>query len=235
MVLCEYDAGPAVFNDLEVMNKMRGLLNHNIAAFESENDYGFPEIFPVTERVSCEHWIDFDTARRTLKPGAKRPPANGTTGIHFYISDYKFNGCWDYPNRYIDLFKRADYVIGTDFSLYYDFPAALQIFNKYRNHWLSAYYSVHGISMIPNITVSTPNCHEWSFCGYPKKSVVAFSDIGSMSDPELRSIIYSAYDNMILRLDPIQILYFTRSSLEYAPSEADIIQLPFIKGGEIDG
>ena len=48
MVLCEYDAGPAVFNDLGVMNKMRGLLNHNIAAFESENDYGFPEIFPVT-------------------------------------------------------------------------------------------------------------------------------------------------------------------------------------------
>ena len=45
MVLCEYDAGPAVFNDLEVMNKMRGLLNHNIAAFESENDYGFPEIY----------------------------------------------------------------------------------------------------------------------------------------------------------------------------------------------
>ena len=24
MVLCEYDAGPAVFNDLEVMNKMMG-------------------------------------------------------------------------------------------------------------------------------------------------------------------------------------------------------------------
>ena len=77
MVLCEYDAGPAVFNDLEVMNKMRGLLNHNIAAFESENDYGFPEIFPVTERVSCDHWIDFDPARRTLKPGAKRPQPTG--------------------------------------------------------------------------------------------------------------------------------------------------------------
>ena len=196
---------------------MRGLLNHNIAAFEAENEYGFPEIFPVTERVRCDHWIDFDTARRTMKPGAKRPPANGTGGIHFYISDYKFNCLWDYPNRY------------------YDFPVALQIFNKYRNHWLSAYYSVHGISMIPNITVSTPNCYEWSFCGYPKKSVVAFSDIGSMSDPELRSIIYSAYDNMILRLEQIQVLYFTRSSLEYAPSEADVIQLPFIKGGETDG
>lgn len=61
---------------------MRGLLNHNIAAFEAENEYGFPEIFPITERVRCDHWVDFDTARRTMKPGAKRPQANGTSGIH---------------------------------------------------------------------------------------------------------------------------------------------------------
>lgn len=211
---------------------MRGLLNHNIAAFEADNDYGFPEVFPVTDRIHCDHWIDFDTARRKSKTGAQRPCCNGTGGIHFYISDYKFNSVWEYPDRYIDMFKRFDYIIDTDFSLYYDFPVALQIFNKYRNHWLSAFYSLHGISMIPNITVSTPNCYEWSFCGYPKNSVVAFSDIGSMSDPELRSIIYAAYDNMILRLEPIQILYFTRSKLDYAPSEADIIQLPFIKGGD---
>lgn len=65
---------------------MRGLLNHNIAAFEARNEFGFPEIFPVTKSVCCDHWIDFDTARRTMKPGAKRPQHNGDkwhTFLHF--------------------------------------------------------------------------------------------------------------------------------------------------------
>ncbi len=214
---------------------MRGLLNDNIARFDSENYCGFPEIFPITEKVDCSKWIDFDTARRLMKPGAQRPRSDGTSGIHFYISDYKFNAVWEYPDRYIDLFKRANYVVGTDFSLYYDFPVALQIYNKFRNHWLSAFYSVHGIQMIPNITVSTPNCYRWSFSGYPSRSFVAFSDIGSMSDPEDRALIFKAYDEMIKLLSPIQVLYFTRSSLSYAPSECDVIQLPFIKGGGTNG
>lgn len=60
---------------------MRGLLNYNIAAFEADNIYGFPEVFPISERVNCDHWLDFDTARCKSKPGAKRPYSNGTSGI----------------------------------------------------------------------------------------------------------------------------------------------------------
>lgn len=208
---------------------MRGLLNDNIARFDSLNAYGFPEVFPILERVSCDLWLDFDSARRTLKIGAQRPQSNGTTGIHFFVSDYKFNAVWEYPQRYTGLFGRVNYILMPDFSLYYDWPPSLQIFNKFRNHWLAAYYSTYGIDMIPNITVSTPDQYHWSFCGYPRGSVVAFSDIGSMGDPELRSIIYTAYDEMIRQLEPIQILYFTRSNLLYAPSECDIIQLPYFK------
>lgn len=33
---------------------MRGLLNDNISRFDSENSFGFPEIFSVTDRVVCE-------------------------------------------------------------------------------------------------------------------------------------------------------------------------------------
>lgn len=212
---------------------MRGLLNDNIARFDCLNPYGFPEIFAVTARVDpSTFWIDFDSFRRlSTRNGAKRPWSDGTSGLHFYTSDYKFNAVWEYPGRYIDMFKRADHVITTDFSLYYDWAPALQMFNKFRNHWLSAFYSLHGISMIPNIRVSTPDQFYWSFCGYPRGSVVAFSDIGSMSDPDLRAVVYAAYDEMLYQLDPIQILYFTRS-LKYAPSEVDIIHLPFIKGGD---
>ena len=201
---------------------MRGLLNYNIAAFESNNYYGFPEISPYTDHVKCDSWIDFDTARSKRDRSCK--------GVHFFEDDYKFNSIWEFPQRYIKFLSSYNYVIGTDFSLYFDFPISLQIYNKYRNHWLSAYLSVNGIDIIPNISLSTPDCYDWSFLGYPIGSVVAFSDIGCIRDRSCREILFKAYDEMIRRLSPRQVLYFTRSK-RYAPSEADIITIPFLKGG----
>ena len=209
---------------------MRGLLNDNIARFEANNYYGFPEIFEIPDKINVSNWLDFDTARRNKGNGAKRPADNGTSGVHFFISDYKFNSVWEYPSRYIEMFKRFDFIVSPDFSLYYDFPVSLQIFNKFRNHWLSAYYSVYDVTVIPNVSVSLPDCWDWSFLGYPKNSVLAFSDIGSMSSKSERDIVYSAYNEMIKRLEPIQIIYFTRSDLKYAPKECNVVQLPYIKG-----
>lgn len=199
----------------------RGLLNANIALFENFNGYGFPEILPYTEKVDCAKWIDFDSCIRD-KMNSK--------GVHFYIDDYKFERVWNNPKKYITVLSRFDYVIQTDFSLYYDFPVALQIYNKYRNHWISSFFELNGIEMIPNISPSTPNCFDWSFLGYPKKSVVAFSDIGVSRDNLNKELAWISYNEMLKRLSPIQVLYFTRSK-KNAPSECDIIEIPFLKGG----
>lgn len=199
---------------------MRGLLNFEKAFFESKNAYGFPEVFPYTSHVECKSWVDFDNSRKQT---------GQAEGLHFYCDDYKFNCLWTDPKRYIPILQRYKFVIQPDFSLYYNFPVALQIYNKYRNHWLFAFYSVHGVQMIPNISVSTPDCWDWSFLGYPKKSVVSFSAIGAIRDKPSREVTFSAYDEMIKRLDPLQVLYFCRSPSS-APSEATIIQVPFKKG-----
>lgn len=199
---------------------MRGLLNYNIAAFESDNPFGFPIVPEYTGRVDCSEWIDFDTAVTAKHSEIK--------GLHFFDSDYKLNRIWQYPQRYISVLSRFKYVIQPDFSLYYDFPVALQMFNKYRNHWLSAYYSVHDVLMIPNISLSTPNNYIWSLMGYPKNSVVAFSDIGCCRNKEDRETLMRSYDEMVKELEPSQILYFTRSQ-KTAPDGATVIQIPYRK------
>lgn len=199
---------------------MRGLLNFEKAFFESKNKFGFPEVFPFYSHVDCEKWIDFDNSRKQT---------GQAEGLHFYCDDYKFNCIWENPKRYIPVFSRFKYIIQPDFSLYYNFPAALQIYNKFRNHWLSAFYSVHGVQMIPNISVSTPDCWDWAFLGYPRHSVVAFSAIGAIRDKPSREVTFSSYDEMIKRLEPLQVLYFCRSP-SAAPSEATVIQVPFLKG-----
>lgn len=200
----------------------RTLLNQNFVCFHApDNYYNFPQCSPITERVSCSSWVSIDKAIQDRK----------SKGLHFFEDDYKIERLWNTPNKYIPLLSRFDYVIQTDFSLFFDFPVALQIFNKFRNHWLLNFYALYGIQMIPNIRPSLPDFWSWSFEGYPKNSVVAFSDIGVTKDKKLHQIIIRSYDEMIKRLSPIQILYFTRS-ISSAPSECDVIILPYLKGGE---
>lgn len=200
---------------------MRGLLNYDIARFESFNKYSFPEISQYEKSVECEKWINFDNS---IQDKAK------SDGLHFYEHDYKFERIWNNPKKYISVLKRYKYVIQPDFSLYYDFPVALQIYNKYRNHWLYSYYQINGIEMIPNISLSSENNFDWTFIGYPTKSIVAFSDIGAIREKMSREVIVKTYDEMIKRLEPKKIIYFTRG-IKKAPSECDIVYMPYIKGG----
>lgn len=205
---------------------MRGLQNQQKAQFITQNPLDFPQLPPIETPIDINglQWIDIDTAITTHKGN----------GLHFYIDDYKFERLWNNPDKYIELLKGYKHIIQPDFSLYYDFPVALQIYNKYRNHWLSAYYATKGITMIPNISLSTPSEYIWTLLGYPRHSVVAFSDLGAIHSKQERDITIKAYDEMIKRLDPIQILYFTRSKTA-APSEATVINLPFYKGADLIG
>lgn len=200
----------------------RAMQNFNIASFEVSNQYGFPELFPVKKPVHCDNWIDFETAKR------KRDTSRA--GLHFFIDDYKFQCLWNSPKRYIDFLVRRSYVVMPDFSMYTNFPAALQIYNKYRNHWLAAYYSVKGVRIIPCVLATSSEHFGWIFDGLPKNSVLAVSDIGVARGGD-RLMFRDTYDTMIRRLEPIQILYFTRS-IKTAPSECTVIKLPFLKGGE---
>lgn len=58
---------------------------------------------------------------------------------HFYYDDYKFIEAWRNPDKYIDKLKQFKAVISPDFSLYTDFPRALQILSCYRRQWCGAY------------------------------------------------------------------------------------------------
>ena len=48
-------------------------------------------------------------------------------GIHFFLKDYQFSRLWTSPDMYIDMLRRFRFVCTPDFSMYTDFPIALQI------------------------------------------------------------------------------------------------------------
>lgn len=202
------------------MIKIRGLLNIDKGYFPVGNYYGFPELDCYSDFVGSLNWLSFSERSSSTLYSA--------CGIHFYIDDYCFDSFWNRPSRYVEQLKLFKCVVQPDFSLYYNFPVALQIFNKYRNHWLACYLSFHGVSVIPNINVSTSDCWNWSFLGYPIHSVVAFSDIGSYRCKSDRSVLFSAYDEMIKRLEPRQIIYFSRN-VSNIPAECVPVVLPYGK------
>lgn len=203
---------------------MRGLLNSQISIFDSDNFFDFPELSPCLD-VSCLSFMDFDSIR------SYRKKDKFLYIPHFFCDDYKFNCIWDNPLRYLDYFKQFKQVVMPDFSLYYDFPVALQIYNKYRNHWLARYWSDNGISVIPNISLSLPVYYDWSILGYPKNSIVAFSDIGISRYSAYSDIVDESFRFMINSLNPVKVLYFTRSSsVRY--SDVTVITVPYFKGGD---
>lgn len=183
--------------------------------------YGIPFVEKFTEQVPKDtRWIDFSTGRNYYYRKEKK-----YNGIHFYCDDFKFNCIWNYPNRYINMLSEFDFVIMPDFSLYYDFPMALQLYNKYKNHWISCYYSQFGIYMIPNCNISYYANYDWSFRGFPKESVVAVSDIGRSKYVDQKYNKIRIIEHIFGTLKPIQVLIFTRSPNIYLNNVPDICNI----------
>lgn len=68
------------------------------------------------------------------------------------IERMQFEGVGEYG---IPMLQQFRYVLIPDFSLYTDFPKALQIWNHYRKHWIGAYMQLYGIDVIPTIAWNT--------------------------------------------------------------------------------
>ena len=99
-------------------------------------------------------------------------------------------------------------VLTPDFSLYTDFPKAIQIYNHYRKHWVGAYLQEAGVKVIPTITWSTPDSYEWCFDGEPVGGTVAVSSVGCLNSKERKVLFLSGYQEMLDRLRPDTVLFY---------------------------
>ena len=116
--------------------------------FNGIGEYDIPQIESI--QFNNAEFIGFNYARSAKNPEDK--------AVHFFLDDYQFNRVWTDADRYIPMLQRFKYVLTPDFSLYTDFPKALQIYNHYRKHWLGAYWQMHGINVLNG--VSMENLHK---------------------------------------------------------------------------
>ena len=173
--------------------------NLDKCAFPGVGKYGIPEIAPETAYPQGE-FIHIGDATREKRPEDKI--------IHCFVDDYRFVRQWNNPDRYIHILQRFKAVCAPDFSTYTDMPLAMQIYNHYRKHWLAAYWQMHGITVYPTISWSTPDSYEWCFDGEPVGGIVAVSSVGCAKDPEAKQLFLQGYEEMMKRLDPSWVIFY---------------------------
>lgn len=167
--------------------------------FPGAGKYGVPQIEPVTKYPQCE-FIPCNYAKSEKNPGDKI--------VHCFVDDYQFTRYWNQPDRYIPLLQKFKAVCSPDFSTYTDMPLAMQIYNHYRKHWLAAYWQLHGMTVYPTISWSTPDSYEWCFDGEPVGGIVAVSSVGCYRGKEAKRLFLKGYDEMMKRLNPKWVIFY---------------------------
>ena len=82
---------------------------------------GMPQLDPV--EVAPERLRAFTSCPRCTDPKA---------GVHFFLDDYRFEGTWSDPVRYVPMLSRFACALTPDFSCYLDMPEPMQRWNVYR-------------------------------------------------------------------------------------------------------
>ena len=169
------------------------------AAFKGVGEYDIPRLAPLDE-CDVENWISYNYAR-----GCENPEEHG---VHFFVDDYQFLRLWKDPDRYLEQLGRFQAVCTPDFSLYTDYPKAVQVYNHYRKHWLGAYWQSHWIKVLPTICWAGPESYDWCFDGEPVNSCVAVSSVGTQNSEESKRLFLDGYNEMLRRLQPTKIIMY---------------------------
>lgn len=172
---------------IKIMNIEKGF-------FKSTNKYGIPDIkkdeFEVKELIPYR----VDSNR------------NGTA--HFFLDDYRFERCWRNPDSQIEELKKYDGVLSPDFSMYTNYPQAMQIWQVYRNRWCACYWQSLGIKVIPTISWSDEQSFKYCFLGVQKGSTVAIGTVGILNDEYAKTLFMNGFKEMLKQLEPKEILIY---------------------------
>lgn len=176
-----------------------GYENSTRAIFQGAGEYDIPIIEPT--KITENNFIGFNEVLSSKQ---------NNCGVHFFLDDYQFQRLWNTPDRYIEKLQNFNCVLSPDFSLYTDYPTALQIYNHYRKHWIGAYLQLYGIEVIPTICWSDEKSFEWCFDGEPIGGTVAVSSVGTQKNKIAKELFLKGYKEMIERLQPETIIFYGR-------------------------
>ncbi len=128
--------------------------------------------------------------------------------VCFYEDDFLFERIWNSPTRYVAQLSKFDGVVTPDFSVYYDMPLSMQIWNIFRNRAIGAGLQSQGIRVIPNIRFGDERTYDCSCDGISRHSVIAIGTLGCLKVKSYRDIFEKGIEYVAERLQPDTIVLY---------------------------
>ena len=161
--------------------------------------YDIPLLQPI-DYLGNGEFVGFNFVKSCQNPNGK--------SVHFFLDDYQFERVWLDIDKYILPLAQFEYCLTPDFSIYTDFPKAIQIYNHYRKQWCGAYLQEYGIRVIPTVSWSDKDSFDWCFDGIPTDGTVAVSSVGVMRSAKNKELFERGYEEMLQRLHPKKIIFY---------------------------
>jgi hypothetical protein len=171
--------------------------------FESDNPLGIPNLLHTPLSAIPEWLVAYRTRIRSQSFDFD------TAAVHFFLDDYRFETVWSRPLRALEHLSKYRILFTPDFSLYADWPLAMQQWNVYRNRWCGRYWQALGFQVVPTLSWSAPESFDFCFEGVPPNSLVAVSAVGvDMEEPFQRARFMAGFREMVERVSPSMVLAY---------------------------
>ncbi|MDD7714437.1 MAG: DUF4417 domain-containing protein [Mollicutes bacterium] len=142
------------------------------------------------------------------------------TCVAFYQYDHVFDGIHGLYNSIIykdesrlekfrERFKDVKYIAGPDYSLFGDFPNALQIFNVYKSRVCIRWLTINtNAKVIPNVRWTHPFTFEYCFDGISKGSNISVGALGQIRNKDNKKMFLDGLREAVDRIAPKYILVY---------------------------
>lgn len=169
--------------------------------YGSNNELEIPQLSQAPMTYIPEWLAPYRTRIRS-----KRGASDG--GIHFFLDDYRFESVWRRPVQTLSAIAKWEVVLTPDFSLYYDCPRIMQMWNIYRSRWVGCWWIDNDVKVIPTVSWGLHDSYDFCFLGLPERSVLAVSTVGTRKNDSTKIPYISGFREMINRLKPTVVMCY---------------------------
>lgn len=130
---------------------------------------------------------------------------NKNKTIHFFTYDWNFEKVYEKPEESLEKLDQYYALLTPEFSLYWDMPKALQIFNTFKNRWCGAYWQKMEKLVIPTICCAGEESYDFCFDGIEQGSIVAIS---TYCREKYKNKFMKSYNKMMEKIKPSAIVCY---------------------------
>lgn len=128
--------------------------------------------------------------------------------VCFFEDDFLFERIWNSPTRYVEQLAKFEGVVSPDFSVYYDMPLAMQLWNIFRSRAIGAWLQKQGIRVIPNVRFGDSRTFDCCCAGISRHGVIAIGSLGCVKVKDYRSVFEQGVEYVADKLQPETIVFY---------------------------